>query len=151
MLKKMFIFRGVHHVRSLLNLQRPSQIGLLLRSGLCATRAILALDELIIGLDRSINDERLLITHRTYLRLISILQPEGTNDGESQSHCLELSLCYRTEFKCETKLSISFSPAWFKIEKEASLIKTLSGPYEITWQLEKVLAYRQLTYTIKKY
>lgn len=83
MLKKMFIFRGVHHVRSLLNLQRPSQIGLLLRSGLCATRAILALDELIIGLDRSINDERLLITHRTYLRLISILQPEGTNDGES--------------------------------------------------------------------
>jgi len=39
----------------------------------------------------------------------------------------------------------------FKIEKEASLIKTLSGPYEITWQFEKVLAYRQLTYTIKKY
>jgi len=31
------------------------------------------------------------------------------------------------------------------------VIKTFSGPYKLTWQLEKVLAYRRLTYTIKKY
>jgi len=97
------------------------------------------------------NNEWLLVTCRTYLLLVGILQHKRTNDGESQSHRLELSLCYRTDFKCETRLSISFSPAWFKIEKEASLIKTLSGRYEITWQLDKVLAYRRLTYAMKKY
>lgn len=135
----------------ILQLQRPSQASLLHSSGLHATTTFLALDELIIGLDRSMNDEWLLVTCRTYLLLVGILQRKRTNDGESQPHRLELSPSHRAQFELENKGSVSFSRALFKLEKENSVIKTLSGTYEVTWELEKVLANRQFSYTIKSH
>jgi len=148
---KMHTMSALHRLLITLDLQRPSQRTLLHRSSLGATTAILALNELIIGLDRSMNNEWLLVTCRTYLLLIGILKHRRTKDGESHSHRLELSPSHRTQFERETNASVSFSPAWFEFEQETSVIKTLSGPFEVTWDIEKVLASRKVTYTIKRY
>ena len=133
--------------------------------GLRAKTALPALGEPIIGLDVSADGRWILATCRTYLMLIDALQKGGKNEGKlgfekafakdskPQPRRLALTPNHVAQFQYETKVPISFTPARFNTgidDKETSII-TATGPFIITWNMEKVLNVGKDTYTIKRY
>ena len=132
--------------------------------GLRAKTALPALGEPIIGLDVSADGRWILATCRTYLMLIDALQKGGKNEGKlgfeksfakdskPQPRRLALTPSHVAQFHYETKVPLAFTPARFNTgvdDKETSII-TATGPFIITWNMEKVLNEKN-SYTIKRY
>jgi tRNA (guanine9-N1)-methyltransferase len=135
------------------------------RLGINAKSYLPALGEPIIGLDVSADGRWVLATHKTYLLLIDTLHHDGKNEGklgfeksfakDSKPHPRRLGLTaeHVAQFYHETKAPISFTPAHFNTgvdEKETSII-TATGPFIVTWNMNKVLAGKKDPYTIKRY
>lgn len=135
------------------------------RLGINAKTHIPALGEPIIGVDTSADGRWILATCRTYLLLIDALQKEGKNEGKlgfeksfakeskPQPHRLGLQPSHVAQFQHVTKAPVSFTPAKFNTGVDASetSIITATGPFIVTWNLNKVLARRKDPYTIKRY
>lgn len=159
---KMFTMSALHRSLILLNLQRQCPIGFVDNLGLRATTAILALNEVIIGLDRNSNGTWILVTFRTYLLLVDTLKSipifcgklgylgYSVKDSQSQPRRLELSPNHRMQIESETKAPISFNLARFNLGIETSMIRTVAGPFEVIWDMEKVLAGQKAAYTINR-
>lgn len=135
------------------------------RLGINAKTYIPALGEPIIGLDVSADGHWVLATCRTSLLLIDAMQKDGKNEGKlgfekafskdskPKPRRLGLSPNHVAQFQHETKTPISFTPANFNTgldEKETSIV-TATGPFIITWSLNKVLAGKKDPYVIKRY
>ncbi|QIW96323.1 hypothetical protein AMS68_001841 [Peltaster fructicola] len=135
------------------------------RLGIQAKTALPALGDPIIGVDTSADGRWVLATTKTYILLIDVLQKEGKNEGKlgfekafpkdakPQPRRLTLTPSHVAQFQHETKAPLSFTPAHFNTgddAKETSII-TASGPFVITWSLDKVLKGQRDPYKIKRY
>lgn len=135
------------------------------RLGVRAKTQIPALGEPIIGLDVSSDGHWVLATCRTYLLLIDAMQNEGKNEGKlgfersfpkdskPQPRRLGLQPSHVAQFQYETKAPLSFTPARFNTgidDKETSII-TATGPFIVTWNMNKVIKGKKDPYTIKRY
>lgn len=135
------------------------------RLGIQAKTALPALGDPIIGMDTSADGRWVLATTKTYILLIDVLQQGGKNDGKlgfekafpkdakPQPRRLTLTPSHVAQFQHETKAALSFTPAHFNTgddAKETSII-TASGPFVITWSLDKVLKGQRDPYKIKRY
>ncbi len=138
------------------------------RLGIRAKTSIPALGEPILGLDVSADGRWVLATCKTYLLLIDALQKDGKNEGalgfeksfakdsKPQPRRLGLQPSHVAQFQYETHTPLAFTPARFNTgtdpnnSKETSII-TATGPFIITWSMEKVLAGKRDPYTIKRY
>jgi hypothetical protein len=135
------------------------------RLGINAKTLIPALGEPIIGLDVSADGRWILATCRTYLLLIDALQTDGKNagklgfeksfakDSKPQPRRLGLTPNHVAQFRHETGVPISFTPARFNagIDSTETSIITATGPFIVTWNLRKVLAGKKDPYAIKRY
>jgi len=160
---KVFNMSALHRSLILLDLQSPCPISFIDRLGLRATTVILALDELIIGLDRSVNKEWILVTCRTHLLLVDTLKTtvvfksklgwdrDFVEESQSPPRRLGVSPRHRTRIESETKAPMTFSLARFNVDMKNSVIRSVAGPFEVTWDLEKVLADQKFAYTIKRH
>lgn len=135
------------------------------RLGIQAKTALPALGDPIIGLDTSADGRWVLATTRTYLLLIDTLQKEGKNEGrlgfekafakdsKPQPRRLALTPSHVAQFQHETKAPLSFTSARFNTgegAKETTIISA-SGPFVITWSLDKILKGQRDPYKIKRY
>ncbi|EMC95758.1 hypothetical protein BAUCODRAFT_70801 [Baudoinia panamericana UAMH 10762] len=135
------------------------------RLGINAKTALPALGDPIIGVDVSADGRWILATTRTYILLIDALQKEGKNEGKlgfekafakdskPQPRRLALTPNHVAQFQHETKQPLSFTPARFNTgegNKETTII-TATGPFVVTWSLEKVLQGKRDPYKIKRY
>lgn len=135
------------------------------RLGVNAKTHIPALGEPIIGLDVSADGRWVLATCRTYLLLIDALQHDGKNEGKlgfeksfakdakPRPRRLGLAPNHVAQFQHETKAPLAFTPAHFNTgvdEKETSIV-TATGPFIVTWNMDKVLKGKKDPYTIKRY
>ncbi|TAQ89888.1 hypothetical protein B7494_g1750 [Chlorociboria aeruginascens] len=135
------------------------------RLGINAKTHIPALGEPIIGLDVSADGRWVLATCRTYLLLIDALQKEGKNEGKlgfeksfakdskPQPRRLGLTPSHVAQFQHETGSALSFTPARFNTGEgvdETSII-TATGPFIVTWTMNKILRGSKDPYSIKRY
>ena len=135
------------------------------RLGINAKTQIPALGEAIIGLDVSADGRWVLATCRTYLLLVDALQKEGKYEGKlgfersfgkdskPQPRRLCLKPSHVAQFQHETGASLAFTPAKFNtgVKAEETSIITATGPFIVTWNLQKLLAGREDSYIIKRY
>ncbi|KXT07512.1 hypothetical protein AC579_199 [Pseudocercospora musae] len=135
------------------------------RLGINAKTALPALGDPIVGLDVSADGRWVLATTRTYLLLIDALQKDGKNEGKlgfekafakdskPQPRRLGLTPSHVAQFQHETGAPLSFTPARFNTGEgsDETTIITATGPFIVTWSLEKVVAGRKDPYKIKRY
>ena len=135
------------------------------RLGIRAKSQIPQMGEAIIGIDVSADGRWILATCRTYLLLIDAMNHDGKNSGKlgfeaafdkdkkPQPKRLTISPEHMAQMQYVTKKPLTFTPAHFNTgvdDKETSII-TATGPYIITWNMEKVLNKRRQQYAIKRY
>ncbi|KAI9653232.1 MAG: hypothetical protein M1821_007663 [Bathelium mastoideum] len=140
------------------------------RLGINAKTHIPALGDAILGLDVSADGRWLLATTRTYLLLIDALQKEGSKnagklgfekpfaaDAKPQPRRLALTPAHVAQFQHETGAPLAFAPARFNVNPSATgtsgetTIVSATGPFVVTWSLDKVLAGRRDPYSIRRY
>ncbi|KAG8529319.1 uncharacterized protein KY384_005955 [Bacidia gigantensis] len=135
------------------------------RLGVRAKTQIPQMGEAIIGVDVSADGRWILATCRTYLLLIDAMNKDGKNEGKlgfeayfdkdkkPQPKRLTISPEHMAQMQYVTKKPLVFTPAHFNTgvdDKETSII-TATGPYIITWNMEKVLNKRRQQYAVKRY
>ncbi|KAJ8611617.1 hypothetical protein MRB53_037841 [Persea americana] len=135
------------------------------RLGIQAKTALPALGDPIIGLDTSADGRWVLATTKTYLLLIDALQKDGKNEGKlgfekafakdskPQPRRLALTPSHVAQFQHETKAALSFTPARFNTGEgqDETTIITATGPFVVTWSLNKILKGQKDPYKIKRY
>lgn len=135
------------------------------RLGINAKTHIPALGDPIIGVDVSADGHWILATTKNYLMLIDALQKEGKNvgklgfeksfgkDQKPQPRRLGLSPSHVAQMTHETKKGISFTQAHFNTGEGSTetTIVTSTGPFIVTWSLDKVIKGQRDPYKIKRY
>jgi hypothetical protein len=141
------------------------EIRLFDRLGVIAKTALPSLGNEIIGLDVSADGRWILATTKTYLLLVDTLQKDGkyegklgfersfAKDSKPQPRRLALTPSHVAQFFHETKSSVSFTAAKFNAgpSMKESTIVTSTGPYVISWSMDKVLKNQKDPYSIKRY
>jgi len=135
------------------------------RLGINAKTHLPALGEPILGIDVSANGKWILATCRTYLLLVDAELSEGKyagklgfekgfgKDQKPKPRRLALTPSHVAQFQQETKAPISFTTAKFNtgLDANETSIITSTGPFIITWNMNKVIKGSKDAYTIKRY
>lgn len=135
------------------------------RLGVIAKTTLPALDSNISGLDVSADGRYVLATTKTYLLLIDTLQKDGKfegklgfersfpKDSKPQPRRLALTPSHVAQFQHETKAPISFTAAKFNTgpDTKETTIVTSTGPFVISWSLNRVMKGQKDPYSIKRY
>lgn len=134
------------------------------RLGINAKTHIPALGDPIIGVDVSADGRWILATTKNYLMLIDAEQKDGKNkgklgfersfakDSKPQPRRLGLNPSHVAQMTHETKQAISFTEAHFNTGSDTeTTIVTSTGPFIVTWNLQKVLRGQRDSYNIKRY
>lgn len=135
------------------------------RLGVRAKTHLPALGDAILGIDVSADGKWLLATCKTYLLLVDTTIKEGQYSGSTgfqrsfakdtkpRPKRLQISPEHVAFMQAEVKKPLSFTKAYFNsgINAKEHMIVTSSGPYVVTWSLNKILRGDREPYLIKRY